>query len=346
MKISKAIMHVIAKEKDASGPGSCAVTLRDNELPIDGQLEKLADDVLKIYSKVANGFGTLGDDPALHMFPVQLQNYTDDKTDFVEFTKIATKLISMSMEGSRLTTTSYPVFFHYEDKNRDWVMIAMLKLKSGTGVDEKTLSLMSSKVLDVNDLREAARIDLDKWAANEQPYLSFVKKGAGADAEASIYFREALSCLGYTDAQFHTSKAAEALKAFCKEQNWNEERVQQARASFHEYCKDKWDADQPVNLSSLSAKIDDQNPEAFVTFIRDNDYSVDDVFSPHPKVFNSFKRIRKRYGTISLGFEVDDVVSGRIEYDKGNNIIVLANPPKDLVKEIAEAEGKTSDDKA
>lgn len=51
----------------------------------------------------------------------------------------------------------------------------MLKLKAGTGVDKNKL-LIDASALDIDHLHEAARIDIQKWIDNVQPYLSFVKK--------------------------------------------------------------------------------------------------------------------------------------------------------------------------
>lgn len=342
MEIQQSIIHGVIKNKDTSGTDSVSIKPRLELLPIDDRLIKLGNDILKLYGKLSNGYGMLGDDYNVHRFPQYLDRYVNSESDFIEFSNNTISVISELMSQQRFSTTSYPVFFRHTNQGRDWLLIAVLKLKEGVGIDENTLALNDSLFFDISNLREAARIDIEKWKVNQQPYLSFIKRGSGSNSESSKYFRDALSCLEYTDAKYNTDMAVKAVDDYCESQNFDAQKRQSLRARVYEYCKEKKDADEPVNLTSLSAMLNDQEPNSFISFVREKNYEVSETFSPNPESYKRLQRLSKRFGTISLGFDVDDLYSERIVYSSDDNSIVVRNPPSELVAEIKKARGEST----
>lgn len=339
VNIQEAIIHGVIKEKDTSGIENVEIKPRLKPLLIDERLKKLGYEILKLYGKLANGYGTLGDDADVDRFPKYMETYVDGQTDFIQFSQNTIKVIAETMSQQRLTTTSYPIFFRYSNLGCDWLLIAVLKLKEGVGIDESTLDLNDSLSFDISDLREAARINIEKWKGDEQPYLSFIKRGAGSDSESSRYFRNALSCLDYTDAKHNTDVAVKAMDDYFEYKQYDAKTRQELRSRMYDYCKEKKDKDEPVNLISLSSMLNDQEPASFRDFVRENDYEVSDTFSPSPQSYKKLQRISKRFGTINLGFDVADIVSERIYYNKDDGSIVVRNPPAELVHDIKTAQG-------
>lgn len=340
MNITQSIIHGVIKEKDTQGSESVKIKFREALLPIDDRLTKLGSDILNLYGKLSNGYGSLGSNLDIHRFPQYLSQYTSNNRDFTDFSNNTIEIVAESMSRQRFATTSYPIFFRYSNQGREWLLIAVLKLKEGVGIDEKTLDLNDSLSFDISNLREAARIDIEKWKTNQQPYLSFIKRGSGSDAESSRYFRDALSCLEYTDAKFNTENALKALDDYCEKTQYSAAEKQSIRARVHDYCREKKSENEPINLTSLSAFINDQDPEAFVLFVRENEYEVSETFSPHPDSYNKLKRLSRKFGSISLGFDIGDLINERVDYSKEYEAILLRNPPDDLIREIQKAKGE------
>lgn len=339
MDIIQAVIHSIRKSKDTTGPGSVNIQYREQLIVVDEKLQKLGEEMLSLYGKIANAYGILGTEP-IHRFPAFLTSYYQGGEEFIKFSKDSVSLIAESMSRQQFTTTSYPVFIRYRNQGGDWILIALLKLKEGVGIDEESLDLNESLFFDIDHLREAARIDLNKWEGGQQPYLSFIKKGSGRDTETSLFFRDALSCTEYTDAKRNTDDMIRAADNYSDSQEWMAERRQEMRAAILEYCKEKHDRDEPVNLIALSARIDDQNPQAFIEYIRENQIEISDTFSPHPTTYNRLRRITKKFRTISIGFDVEEVSSGRLSYDNDSNSIIIQNPPDELVSSIKDITGE------
>jgi len=340
MQVQESIIHRIKKQVDTSGIDSVEIIPRAALLPIDNRVLKLGEDVLKLYGKLSNGYGMLGNDYAMHRFPNFLNQFTNEGINFIDFSTSAIALIAEEMSKKLKTTTSYPIFLRYTNQGRDWLLIAVLKLKEGVGIDEDTLDLNDSLSFDISNLREAARIDIEKWGDNEQPYLSFIKRSSGSDAESSVYFRDALSCLEYTDAKHNTETTIQAVNDYCEHSEFNAERTQATRARMFDYCREKKDADEPVNLTALSAFLNDQEPDSFINFVRERDYEVSETFSPNPASYKKLQRLSKRFGTINIGFDVNDIFEDRVLYNADDDTIIVRNPPEELVQEIRKATGE------
>lgn len=231
-----------------------------------------------------------------------------------------------------LATGGYPLFLRFTNQGQDWVLIAMLKLKAGTGINQNTLDLSDTLSFDISHLHEAVRININKWRQDEQPYLSFVKKRA-SNQDVSHYFLDALGCTDYTDSKANTITVLEALTDYCENSSLSPEQKNEARRRTYEYCEEKFNAGEPVNLSSLSSRINDQQPDEFANFVRNGDYEVGETFEPNKTIYTRLKRIKGRVGNTNISFDVIDIQSGNIDLDDSNNLIIR-NVPATLAAEI------------
>jgi nucleoid-associated protein len=333
MQIQEAILHKISKEEKTTGADSVSVTPRKTRLAIDDRLQKTAENVLKIYAKSISGYGTFDANEILYPFPVLLRNYAVNGTDFIGFTESTTDLIAKEMSSAFFATGGYALFLRYINQGQDWLLVVMLKLKAGTGINQTTLELLDTLTFDVDHLHEAARIDLGRWQRNQQPYLSFIKKRSGGE-DVTLYFRKALGCTEYNESKHNTQQMRDAVEAYCLSQDWTTEQKREARRRVYEYCEAKTKAEEPVNLTALSAVVNDQQPDAFVGFVRENGYEVSETFKPHKETYVRFKRISRQFGSVKVSFDVQDLMDGRVDYDETSNSLVISDLPEELIKEI------------
>ncbi len=346
MEISEAIIHRIEK---ASKSDQVSLDLRPDLLPIEATLSHLVTEVLSIYNRVSNGYGTFDADQVVYPFSAQLQAYHQEQLDFIQLSEIALNLIASKMGSQLFATGGYVLFVRYTNLDRDWLLVGMLKMREATGVDQDTKELLRLLSLDVEHLHEAARIDIGKWQGNEHPYLSFVKKRAGKE-DVTKYFREALGCTDYTDSKQNTVVLLEALQAYTNTQispengddAWTREKARETRQRTFEYCQEKTRNKEDINLEALSSIINDRDPRAFRNFVRDNGYQLNDEFSPHSNTYRKLQRITgKASGNIKVAFDVDDLVQRRI-FLKGESLIVQGASP-DLIAQIEQAQADDDD---
>lgn len=334
MHIQEAILHHIIKAENTSGPSSARLEPRLARLSPDDRLQRTMEGVLRIYAKAINGFGTFDADQTVYRFPVLLKDYIANGADFIQFSQDSGRLIAAKMSDAYFANGGYALFVRYSNLGQDWLLVVMLKLKEGIGIDQATLDLNDTLSFDIDHLHEAARIDLGKWQSNTQPYLSFIKKRRGSE-DVTRYFRQALGCTEYTDSKHNTTQLLGAVEAFCDAQSWSTEQRNDARRRTFDYCQTKDRAGEPVNLTALSAHIFDQNPTAFAEYVRENDYEVSETFKPDRKTYTRFKRIDGKVGNVKVSFDVDDLMQQRVDYDRDNNCLIIHNIPQDLADQIS-----------
>ena len=205
VQIVAATIHRLEKQPKSSGVNSVKLTPKNAELPVDEKLQNLCSALIAMFTKQANSNGTLGIDPNVHQFPVHLRNYVSGSAEFVSFTIEATNRIAIEMSDANFSSGGFALFLRYVVDAQEFLFVAMLKLKSGQGIDPEKLELTANLNIDLDHLHEAARINLTRWNDDKQPYLTFIKGRARKDV-VSDYFRDALACTTYTDSKHHTTQ--------------------------------------------------------------------------------------------------------------------------------------------
>ena len=341
MDIKEATIHQLNKAAQTKGEDSVTRHLRNTPLPINDTLNNVSQELLGMYATRSNSTGTFGVNPTLHRFPVLLTQYYEGHLPFFDFTTESLTLIEHEMARTLLANGGFALFLRYTQNNNDYLMVAMLKLKPGAGINEQTLDLEPTLNIDVNLLHEAARINLSQYAAGTQPYLTFIRGKARAGG-VTEYFRTALACENFTSAKFHTEQLILAATEFVEVRedlaNADDRRREliQMRARLYDcFAQNK----KEVVLQTLAAAIMPEDPENFMDFVRDaalnERYQLSHRFQPDRKVFDRLKRIQGRIGkTITLSFSVEDVQQSRVAYDANTNVIMLRDPSGELIRGI------------
>jgi nucleoid-associated protein len=341
IKITEATIHHLIKKEKTQGEESVVIKPRTTVLPDDEVLQKLCTELVDMYGQVANSNGTLGIDPNVHKWPLVLHKYVEGEIAFMQFTDQSTGLIATKMQTAFLSNGGYVLFLRYQADAQDFLLVAMLKIKEGAGVDSETLDLKPTLNIDLANLNEAARVNLTRWLANEQPHLTFIK-GRAKSAPVSDYFREALACTNFTDSQYHTEKVIHAAKDFIEAQEWatptEKMQANQGMRARLVACFEQSKIDVP--LSTVAAAINPVAPDDFLAFVREkigaDSYNLNDRFAPHRRTYIRLKRVIGKMGSISVAFDVADVQTERVKYDPSLNALILTTPSDELKRIIKE----------
>jgi len=350
IQITDATIHEINKAAQTKDEGSVTLNARQESLPIDEVLSGLCQSLIDLYTRHANSNGTLGQDPNEHRFTVHLRAYVDRHINFIPFTLEVLGILKTQMEKSFLSTGGYALFLRYTVDGQDMLLVVMLKLKAGAGIDAATLSLTKTLNIDLDHLHEAARINVTRWVGGQQPYLTFIKGRSSAN-DVSEYFRKALACTGFTDSKHHTEAVLRAADEFVNARaDLDPAGKQVERIAMRQRLYDCLAANlDEVPLLTVAAAVHPGDPQNFVDHIKakavDGGYHLDDRFKPHRATFQKLHRIKERFGSVQLAFDVEDVFEERVRYDEELNAVVLLNPP-DRLKQTLKEHGKPADEPA
>jgi len=314
MQLEAAIVHRIDKAKNTN---ETYPHPRDQELPIDDQLSALAEQVRGIYEKTTNrGNGRFDPDEDAFPFSRMLREFKEGNRSFAQLSLSTLTLIAARMREELFATGGFVLFLNYTNLQREWLLIVMLKQSAMTAINPETLEIEESRALDVDHMHEAARVDITKWIAGEEPYLTFAKRRVGR-ADVTRYFRSALGCTDYTEAKANTKQLIDAFEHYALDQGWTKEQKQSGRERLYSEFVDRHRRRESVRLEAVSALINHNEPAAFAEFVRGHDeqYPISDEFAPHPDTYRRLKRLRGKIGSVSISFDVLDLENGNLHYD-------------------------------
>lgn len=341
MDIKEATIHQLIKAVQTKGPGSVSRHVRNATLPINATLQQVSADLLSMYQTRSNSTGTFGIDPTLYQFPVKLREHLSGALTFQDFSVATLALIEHEMEKSLLSNGGFALILRYSQGGGDFLLVAMLKLKPGAGINEDTLDLEPTLNIDLNLLHEAARINLTRFTNDEQPYLSFIK-GKSSAGDVTEYFRAALSCQNFTSSKHHTEQVIAIADAFvnartdiASDEERREERIQMRSRLYDCFVSNS----KEVVLQTIAAAVMPSDPQNFIDYVKEEvlseNFHISDTFQPDKNVFRGLRRIKGTIGkTVNISFSVDDVRESRVAYDPSANCIVLASPPDTLKQAI------------
>src|SRR5690606_18297485 len=120
----------------------------------DETLGVVSRDLLSLYSRTSDSSGTFGSNPTVHVFPVRFNDYLKGTLSFKKLAQDTVELIASQMANVRLANGGYALFLRYREPPNEFLLIAMLKLKPGAGIDENSLGLLPTLNIDLDLLNE------------------------------------------------------------------------------------------------------------------------------------------------------------------------------------------------
>lgn len=329
MEIKEAVVHRIDKERHQNG----VLTLASACLPIDEILINAVEKARKTYGTTGNrAFGTFEPDIVLYPFSGLLGDYLDGTIDMLTFSSKAVAKLVIEMNNQPLATGSYALFVHYEEHAKTYLMVVLLKLRGGTGIDKKTLKLNENFNLDVDHLHEAARVNVANWKDADGNYISFVKKGR-ADADFTDYFRSFLGCAEFVESKEQTALLVQTIREYCVAEKLNADDAKKLKEKAFNYFQEQARDNKTVSLTGLSMRFNDEKPNAFVEYIEKNAIEIGDSFEPHKSTYKKLMRIGGKDADITISFDIG-LIGNRVRYDKATKELRITDLPPTLIAQI------------
>lgn len=330
MPIRHCIVHFIDKKPDGS---PAVLHARDAELPVNQALENLMADLNDSYNaKQGKAWGFFHDESGAYPFSGWLKAYLDNERDFATFSRQAVEHLQKLMEESNLSTGGHVLFAHYQQGMTDYLAIALLHHSEGVTVTE-ALEVAPARHLDLGQLHLAARINLSEWQNNRQSkqYISFIKGRNGK--KVSDYFRDFIGCQEGADPEAETTTLLQAFQDYVGEADLPAEELKGKAKAMTSYVNSQSRQGEQVALEELSGVLDEENPRAFYDYIRHKDYGLAPEIPADKRTLNNFFKFYGKADGLSISFEAH-LLGERVEYDEGEDALVIRHPPKGLIQQL------------
>ncbi len=330
MQIKNAIVHLLEKQQQSAA----TLTLREDELDCTSpELEKLMQQVIKLYNeKTGRGYGSFHADTTSYPLSNLLNNHLNQGITFIYFTHNAMHNLKSRIDTKHFATGGYVLFIKYEHNGSEALAIISLKHKPGFTFDDD-LELTGQKHIDLDHLHEMARIDITKWKADQDRYLSFAKRRQGNN-EFSEYFRSFVGCDEFSDEKTMTKTLIEAVKKFSQRDGIDEAKSQLIRQVVHDYCDEKAKSNEAISLLRLSTLLNEDDPEEFTRFVNEADILLSDGFRPDKAIYKHLQRIQLKSKAITLSFDAD-MLDDSVIYNENDGTLLIKELPEAFKRELA-----------
>ena len=236
------------------------------------------------------------------------------------------------MEESNLSVGGHVLLAHYQQGLTDYLMVALLQHSEGVTVNAD-LSVIPSKHLDFGSINLAARVNISEWSSNpkSRQYISYLKGSKGR--KANDYFRDFIGCQEGVDGPGETRTLLKAFSDFVESEDLGEESAREMTNTLVSYAMAQAKLGEPLTLAELSGVLDDEQPKAFVDFIRDKEYGLSASLPPDKKTLNKFRRFTCRIVGLSISFE-QHLLGSKVEFDEAGGTLTLRSLPIQLTDQL------------
>lgn len=335
MEIAEAIVHRFEKERHQPS----VAFMRHDPLPLEKNLIGLVDGIRGVFNRtVSRGYGTFHEDTMAYPFSAALTRYLSERSGITPFSLGLKISYQKSLDGAPLSTGGYLFFTQYEEGGQDFFMVASLKLRDGTGIDDETLSISKTVNLDIDHLHEAARINLTSWKAGKETYITFVKRERGTkDKSATDYFRDFLGVTEITESKEQTKLLIQAVQKYCEDRSLDGDTSREMRSRVHGYCTECTKEKKGMSLEALSMRLNDQKPDDFSSFLTENAIELSDGFEPSSSVYRSLRRYRIKDSRLTLDFE-ESILGDRVIWDGKSKSLTIKDLPTEIIARLESTE--------
>ena len=329
MNLNAIIVHRIDKEAQ----GVASLTLRQTLLPVTERETEFITNVKQVYYSKSNpNYGVFDANAVAYPFQTILRNYLDDGIDFLTFTVTAMNQLLAIINAVTQATGGYVVFAHYTLQNECFVMTVMLNDKRQYNINDD-LSINEIFSLDIEKLDVANSINITRWDAAQDTYLSFAR----GRKDVSIYFRRFIGCTDQTSAKQSSELLKGALLDYLAELDLDNADKEEIRNRVFNYCISKSKSKEEISLNHISSMIDADNPDLFREFASGEDYRVSPFIKGHTKTLKSLKYYVYRSKILSIEFD-SDLIDDTIFYNENRNELKIKNVPAELKRQLLNKE--------
>jgi len=268
--------------------------------------------------------------------------------DFIEFSDNSMAELARTLSDPTASAASggYVIFAQYGDERYDYLLVALVRDKSGLALDD---NLQPTEIMQVNldQLHQATRINLTNFRKGRDSYLSFI--GSQKKDDITQYFSTAFGCTDVTPSRKSTGELIRAARDFCNEHEMYEQKDQIVEdvVSYLERQKSEKqtaalpELDQVFDAYLPAEKLEEQGTGSFSKFANGEPYEVSQEFQPHTSTINRFAKMKAKADNWQLDFskrslgEMDS--NAEIEFDESSQTITLRRLPTKVVNQIKEA---------
>lgn len=312
--IKSFIVHKLNKDQH----GAATISEGPSLLTVNDAIQSLVDEIDQKYKTQSRSFGKFEDNNI--EFP--LQKYIEDNLlntsspDFLKFSKDALLHLQVTATDINFATGGWVVMCDYVSQGENFVVIAIVNDSKGAAVNETTYVVSTSIYVDLNKLRHAGRVNIDKWqSGTNNKYVSFLRKG-----KETTYFQKFLGCNDIQERRVESDKLVNAVKKFT--QTLSEEASKDSIYKLsHTYLLSLIDENKELELETFCNHVYPSNPTILKEYLCSEEISLSTGFVPDRTSISRFSKFTAKGNDWQLSFSRDAIRN--FSYDASTRTLTI-----------------------
>lgn len=321
--IHKIIYHFFNKEVHQDGIIKLNPEISESN---DDHKEFLSLLTEKYAKQSGKGFGNFGVNTDIYTMPILLTDYLSDK-DFYRLSQRMMDILKSMADREPLATGGKVFICHYEDDGTQFLLTTILTDQTTFSASTTDWQFAKTQSLDLDKLKYAGRINIDKWQAEEERYISFLK---GKQANISEYFKHFLGCDDTVIAKTETIKLLELIDEFIGLQDMDFNTKQSFKENAQAYLQELVTSKTEFDTQSFANRLCPDEPQLLVDLLSHVDTGVSDGFIPDGRVIKKLSTYTAKTQHWQLSFDNQAISNGEIIHENGK--IIIENPTDDLLR--------------
>lgn len=326
MELKNIVLHHIKREENQSPILNLSDHLLDKN---DATVKEFVEKLVKSFSSKNPTYGEFQKDKIAYPFQNLVSDYRNND-DFLKFSTESMKLLDKEIQVPQ-AKGGYVVFTHYKRNQTEFLITIMLDKSEQFTINDDNLDIRKLKTLDIDKLARANRVNIEKWENNDDLYLSFIK----GTRDVSGYFQKFIGNTDLTSSKKNSQNLKDAISKYMRKEDFNDDQKEEANQKISDYLLRQFQKEEDVEINSISAHINPDNPNGFIEFVQyDDEIEVSGNYRLSQKAdFNIFHRAKLTGNGYKVEFEKNLIKQGKV-IRQGNDVIFKDLPKDELDKQF------------
>ena len=331
MSISHVTAHYLCRQADAKA----SLLLRKDEL-VAGEIKDALLDKLKnaFLSRLARRHGSFPADAEPSLLAQELDAFLQDKHSFSQLSTALMQQLEAGVNEKGVEIKAHFLFFLDSVSEQHQVFYLFAVNHNESLAISESLEVMPSYVVDTGPSMFGIKVDLAEWKVRKNyAYLSMLPP-RGNPLMAEI-FDELTGFGDGIDKQESTEAFLKGVESFAKQ--LPEDKVNDYRTQVVDYCMDKEQKDEPINIHGLSKELNGIDCEKFVREVLPHNPAGQ--AEEEAEVMLDRKSLRRyvkfsgRERDLSISFSTYHL-NGRVSYDQATDTLSIHGLPNALRSQL------------
>lgn len=329
------ITHVTAHFLHRAADAEAKLALRQDELAVDENKDELLDRLKNSFlSRLArkhgsfNGGGDGEEEPSA--LSKELERFLNEESSFSDMSTAIMKKLEAGVNEKEVDVKSHFLFFLESMSEQHNIFYLFAVSQSESLAISDNLEVTPSYSVDTGPSMFGIKVDLAEWKVRKNyAYLSYLPPRSNA-LLAEVF--DELSGFGAgVDKTEATEGFLKGVEAFAKQVP--EDKVNEYRAQVVDYCMERDERDEPINIRGLSKELEGIDCEQFVKEVLPHNPQGEEELRVDRRSLRRYVKFSGRDKDLSVSFSTFHL-HGRVTYNEETDTLSIHGLPNALRSQL------------